>query len=1093
MNYSKKIIESILPGRWVNPPSEDWYVDSVAINKSQTETDFNADKKVMFIAIDTDTWHKGSGNRGIYAGWDDTHEKFIDFSDKVAGVIVNRELDIDPSIPQYVMENTYEAINLLGDYAYQEYKGNVIAITGTAGKSTTKSIFEHILSQTSSVIATRGNHNTRTGVPLTMATSITDPDHLVVEVAISSLWMRSGGIMKKYPPNIAIITSIDSGQQRSAHETAIQKSKIAEGMNHNGHVLLNRDMLEYDTVEQEVKNYNKNIITYGFSDESHVKIEGFTESLDGITGTINILGETVTFNSSLHGRGMAQNIAAVLIALKLSDVNLQDALPLLKNYEPNKSVQNIENHQTKSGESFTVINDAWNATPNSMMEGIEVLSSMAKNHQGKSIAVLGRIVNLGPEAKARHEAIAETLKQEKIDLVFGHGEEIKHTLKQLPETMIGGYFEKSSEMAERVANIVNADDVVLLKGSARATDFKHVRDNLVSALENKQESKIPSLNHPHASNYGAATFDMRTGKMVAQTGDIQAVQNQGVGGLIMMNAILDQIFAGKLELSNTYTPGATEIKGNQAPKSISLSRSDKVQLYQLLAAGLFNHSPNALLMLAHQVIGGNRKAMGVIQQEAKRLGVDLDACRNISGRRITNMNQALTLTNLLNVGKELFNKYPFVSDMLAMRTFHFKDKVLYTPTNLYTHGKINHGIFFGHQDSIGIVDTRHNGKQYISVVLGATDAYHRDQLLTRVIDTVVNPKSQKAPKPKVFKVNNKPFRMSIMGDTYFGEFYTEIRERKAQVDALQKETRNYSFDNLRPFLTKSDFNILNFEAAISHHTTNQLKTRKPFVLYSDPKETAASIKKENIHLVTLGNNHLMDMEEEGLRLTVESFNSVKIPSIGAGMTQEEAEKPYILNVNGIRTSIFNAYWHRNPMYKEFDFYAIGNKPGVASLSGGIMNKIREEKQQHPDGKVLVIAHWGVDFLDVNPMQRIYAQALVEAGADLIIGHGAHMAQEIAEIDGKKIVYSIGNGVFNSNGEYNRRHVAPYSMIAQLVFDDEVELRLYPFYSNNLKTFWQPRFLTETEFDHCTTILKSYGSIPLDIETEDELSYYRLKL
>ena len=181
------------------------------------------------------------------------------------------------------------------------------------------------------------------------------------------------------------------------------------------------------------------------------------------------------------------------------------------------------------------------------------------------------------------------------------------------------------------------------------------------------------------------------------------------------------------------------------------------------------------------------------------------------------------------------------------------------------------------------------------------------------------------------------------------------------------------------------------------------------------------------------------------------------------------------------------------MYKEFDFYAIGNKPGVASLSGDIMNKIREEKQQHPNGKVLVIAHWGVDFLDVNPMQRIYAQALVEAGADLIIGHGAHMAQEVAEIDGKKIVYSIGNGVFNSNGEYNRRHVAPYSMIAQLVFDDEIELRLYPFYSNNLKTFWQPRFLTEDEFDHCTTILKSYGSIPLDVETEDELSYYRLKL
>ena len=1092
MNYSKAVIESILPGRWINPPSAEWYVDSVAINKSQTETDFKTNKKVLFIAIDSDTWHKGSGNRGIYAGWDDTHEKVIDFTDKVAGVIVNRELDIDPSIPQYVMDNTYEAINLLGDYAYEAYKGNVIAITGTAGKSTTKSIFEHILSQVSSVVATRGNHNTRTGVPLTMATSITNPDHLVVEVAISSLWMRSGGVMKNYPPNIAIITSIDSGQQRSARETAIQKSKIAEGMNNNGHVLLNRDMLEFDTVLSEVKKYNENIITYGFSDESDVKINDFTESLDGITATLDVLGERVTFESSLHGRGMAQNITGVLIALKLSDVNLQDALPYIKNYQPNKSVQNIEHHKTRSGEAFTVINDAWNATPNSMMEGIEVLSSMAKNHKGKSIAVLGRIINLGNEAKARHQAVADVLIKEEIDLVFGHGEEIKHTLKKLPETMIGGYFEKSSEMAERIANIVSEDDVVLLKGSARATDFKHVRDHLVSALERAPKA-IPSLNHPHATGFAAATFDGRTGKILSSTGNTDAVQNQGVGGLLLMNAVLNLVFANKLELSNTYTPGAAEIKGNQAPKSIPLAKSDKVQLYQLLAAGLFNHSPNALLMLAHQVIGGNRKAIELIHREAGKFDVDIDASRNITGRRITNKDQELTIQNLYNVGKELFNKYPFIQDLLAMRTFHFKDKVLYTPTNLYAHGKINHGIFFGHQDSIGIVETIHNGKQYISVVLGATDAYHRDQLLTKVIDKTINPKSQKTSKPKVFKVNNKPFRMSIIGDTYFGEYYTEIRARKAQNDALQKESRNYSFNELRPFLSKSDFNILNFEAAISHHTTNQLKSRKPFVLYSDPKETTKAIKKENFHLVTLGNNHLMDMEEEGLRLTVESFNAVKIPSIGAGMTQEEAEKPYVLNVNGTRTTIFNAYWHRNPMYKEFDFYAIGNKPGVASLSGDILNKIRDEKQQHPDGKVLVIAHWGVDFLDVNPMQRIYAQALVNAGADLIIGHGAHMVQEVAEINGKKVVYSIGNGVFNSNGEYNRRHVAPYSMIAQLVYNEDIELRLYPFYSNNLKTFWQPRFLTEAEFAHCTTILQSYGSIPLDVETEDELSYYRLKL
>lgn len=1093
MNFSKDVIETKLPGRWINPPNDTWFVDSVAINKTQTETDYNNGKRVMFIALDEDTWHKGSGNRGIYAGWDDTHLKVPKFSDKVSGVIVARELDLDPSIPQYLMENTYEAINLLGDHAFDVYKGNVIAITGTAGKSTTKSLFEHILKNVSSVIATRGNHNTRTGVPLTMATGISEPEHLVVEVAISSLWMRSGGIMKKYPPNIAMITSIDSGQQKSAHETAIHKSKIAEGMNNNGHVLLNRDMNEYETVFEEVSKYNTNIITYGFHPDSDVLINEFNDTKEGTEATVDVLGESVTFRSSLHGKGMAQNIAGVLTALKLSDVKLADALPLIQSYQPNKSVQNIETHQTRNGESFTLINDAWNATPNSMIESIEVLQNMNKERKGKSIAVLGRIVNLGKEAKKRHQAVAKSLIEQDVDLVFGHGEEMKHCLKELPETMIGGYFEKSQDLANRVANIIEADDVVLIKGSARATDFKHVRDNVVEALKATPKVKIPKLSHPHASGAGAATFNSKTGEMVASTGDVDAIQNQGVGGLLLMNYILTAVFANKYDLTDTYTPTAKEMKSNSAPRSIPLAKTDKVNLHTLLSAGLFSHAPNALLMLANEVIGSNKNAMGVIHAQAEKLGVDLTASRNITGRRITNKDQSLTLENLYKVGVVLFNKYPFIQDLLSQRTFSYKDKMLFTPTNLYAHGKINSGIFFGHQDSIAITETIVDGNQYISVALGATDAYNRDQMLTRVIDQATKVKAVKARNSKVIKVKEKPFRMNIMGDTYFGEFYTEIRERKGQLDALQTKSRNYSFEGLRPLLAEGDFNILNFEAAISHKTNNHLKARKPFVLYSDPKETVKAIKKEQFNLVTLGNNHLMDMEKEGLRLTVESFNAAKIPSIGAGATQSEAEKPFILDIDGQRLTIFNAYWYRRPMYKEFDFYALGNKPGVASLTGEILNNIKAEKEKYPNGKVLVITHWGVDFLDVHPMQRVYARALVDAGADLIIGHGAHMIQSVEEIDGTKVIYSIGNGVFNSNGEYNRRHVAPYSMIAQLVFGESIELLLYPFYSNNLKTFWQPRFLSEEEFDHCTTILKSYGSIPLEAVEDKERPYYRVEL
>ena len=164
------------------------------------------------------------------------------------------------------------------------------------------------------------------------------------------------------------------------------------------------------------------------------------------------------------------------------------------------------------------------------------------------------------------------------------------------------------------------------------------------------------------------------------------------------------------------------------------------------------------------------------------------------------------------------------------------------------------------------------------------------------------------------------------------------------------------------------------------------------------------------------------------------------------------------------------------MYREYDFYAIGNKPGVACINPSLYKQISKVKEE--GAKVIVIAHWGVDFGKVQIKQREYAQLLEEAGADLIIGHGAHMMQSIEKINRTTVVYSIGNGIFNSNGEYDQRFVPPYSFIARLTItpENDLSLKLYPIYSNNKETFWQPRFLTEDEFKHCSQMLKQYGSI-----------------
>jgi poly-gamma-glutamate capsule biosynthesis protein CapA/YwtB (metallophosphatase superfamily) len=101
--------------------------------------------------------------------------------------------------------------------------------------------------------------------------------------------------------------------------------------------------------------------------------------------------------------------------------------------------------------------------------------------------------------------------------------------------------------------------------------------------------------------------------------------------------------------------------------------------------------------------------------------------------------------------------------------------------------------------------------------------------------------------------------------------------------------------------------------------------------------------------------------------------------------------------------------------------------------------------------------------------------MIDAGADLIIGHGAHMMQEVEKYRGHWIIYNIGNFIFNSKGRYKRYKVEPFSLVVQFVLTEksigiEKILRLYPILTDNMITKYQSRFLTKDEFDKAYLLL-----------------------
>src|SRR5699024_7625989 len=115
--------------------------------------------------------------------------------------------------------------------------------------------------------------------------------YLIIESAVSSLWMKPEGIMKHYPPDIALITSIDGGQLIDAYQTAKLKAKIAEGMNSTGIVVINKEAKEFQTLVASVGKYTSHIITYGLDAQSDSNIISYVEKKGFAEVQANILGE----------------------------------------------------------------------------------------------------------------------------------------------------------------------------------------------------------------------------------------------------------------------------------------------------------------------------------------------------------------------------------------------------------------------------------------------------------------------------------------------------------------------------------------------------------------------------------------------------------------------------------------------------------------------------------------------------------------------------------------------------------------------------------------------------------------------------------
>ena len=338
---------------------------------------------------------------------------------------------------------------------------------------------------------------------------------------------------------------------------------------------------------------------------------------------------------------------------------------------------------------------------------------------------------------------------------------------------------------------------------------------------------------------------------------------------------------------------------------------------------------------------------------------------------------------------------------------------------------------------------------------------------------VISKRSRKA-EPVTIAVGGCEYIITIVGDTNPGDSYWERAEAKGRRgSSLKRKSAEASAEKFRKILECSNYTVANLEVSLTDRRETYLSGIKPYLDYATTEGTIRLLSDLGIKAVSLANNHTMDFEEAGLNDTIQALKAGSISFFGAGQTREEANAVvhHYAAVGSLKLHlIFAGGFEFRRNYQQWGYYAGSTTAGVNMWSkASAREQLYALRQKYPDAFIIAFPHWGSNYEYASERQQNLGRVLCDAGADLVVGHGSHMMQEITRYGSKWLVYGIGNFIFNSPGRFAAYGVLPFGLIGRLtlrLIDEQLipNLYLYPIQSDNRVTSYQPNFVSEQEFE-----------------------------
>ncbi|MEQ8287025.1 UDP-N-acetylmuramoyl-tripeptide--D-alanyl-D-alanine ligase [Thalassospira sp.] len=368
-----------------------------------------------------------------------------------------------------LVDDTMAALERLGIAGRARSSAKIIAITGSVGKTGTKEALKYVLSQQGKTHASPASFNNHWGVPISLATLPSDAQYGVLEIGMNHPGEISP-LVKMAKPSVALITTVVGAHTeffKDEGEIAMAKAEIFDGLDTDGTVILNRDNLHYFALARRAKEIGlTDIKCFGTDAMANYRLFEANIVTDGSAVRARVGGRDLEYFIGCPGEHWVLNSLAVLGCVEAIGADTERAARDLADVTPPAGRGEISTIKVPSGDgTFTLIDDAYNANPTSMMAGIKVLAQSKPGENGRKIAVVGDMRELGDDAIKMHADLHQPLTALEIDRVYSVGPLMAELDKTLPAERNAGHFDTAEDAIDPIKADLRDGDVVLIKGS----------------------------------------------------------------------------------------------------------------------------------------------------------------------------------------------------------------------------------------------------------------------------------------------------------------------------------------------------------------------------------------------------------------------------------------------------------------------------------------------------------------------------------------------------------------------------------------------------------------------------------------------------